>query len=97
MSLIDIKAVKAAPSPWRIERTTDQLRFCVVRDVVGGKEWRQSASGRASAFKTWKAASRVMRSLNEDEAIEAELRAKYAGLPPLPDARGAISRAVRGA
>lgn len=85
------------PSVWRIERTTDQQKYCVVRDVVLGKEWRKSASGRASAFKTWKAARRVRDALNRDEAIEAELRAKYAGLPPMPDTRGAIARAVRGA
>jgi hypothetical protein len=85
------------PSAWRIERTNDQQKYCVVRDVAQGKEWRQSASGRASAFKTWKAARRVRDALNHDEAIEAELRAKYASLPPIPDAGEAIARAVRGA
>jgi len=81
---------------WRIERNA-KLHFCVTRDTADGKEFRQSASGKASSFKTWAAALRVMRGLNEDAATEAELKAKYAGLPPLPDARAALARIVRGA
>lgn len=80
---------------WRIERN-EKLQLRVVRDAPQGREVRRSAGGKESSFKTWAAASRCMRRLNEDERVEAELRAKYAGLPPMADARGAIGRAIRG-
>lgn len=82
-------------SPWRMA-TNSGNRFHVVRDTPEGIEFRASAVGKTSNFMTREAANRVARRLNEDAVIEAELRAKYAGLPPMPDARGALSRAVRG-
>jgi hypothetical protein len=46
---------------WRIEREPVKLFFCVVRDGEDGKEYVRSASGRASIFKTYKAAQRAQR------------------------------------
>jgi len=43
------------PPQWRIERNA-KMQFCVVRDTSEGKEWRTSASGKPSSFKTWRGA-----------------------------------------
>jgi hypothetical protein len=86
-------------APWLIEtlrRPDGAIRYQVARGVGKAKEYRKSASGRASMFRTWREASRVCRLLNEDEATDAQLKAECAGLPPLPSmtfARlGAIAR-----
>lgn len=86
--------------PWIVHTyaTPKGPRMRVQRRAGRRVEVRKSASGRDSVFRTWGAASRVARRLNEDEATEAELRAKYADLPPLPAMSFAtLARAVRGA
>lgn len=82
-------------SPWRIERNA-KMQFCVVRDTADGREFRQAPSGKASSFKTWAAASRVMRSLNHEAVIEVELKAKYAGLPSVPTSLLTLGRVLKG-
>lgn len=80
---------------WKIERNA-KMQFAVARETVQGKEFRVSASGKPSSFKTWSAASRVMRRLNEDAVTEVELKAKYSGQPALPETTltAVIARAI---
>lgn len=55
-------AAPQPPGPWRIERN-HKLQFCVARETAEGKEFRESAGGKPSSFKTWAAADRVRKSL----------------------------------
>jgi len=70
---------------WQVHCSVE-TRYVVQRTLANGQvETRCSASGKQSLFKTLAAAKRCMYRLNEDEAAERELRAKYARLPPLPN------------
>ena len=94
-----MSAAQHAPGPWHVAPAIGYPgKHRVQRKNKGAIEVRKSASGRDSVFKTWAAASRVARRLNEDEATDAALRAKYAHLPPIPSVGlGALARAARGA
>ena len=73
------------PGPWHVAPAIGYPgRLRVQRKNKGAIEIRNSASGKPSIYRTRAAALRVARMLNEDEATDAELKAKYAGLPPLP-------------
>lgn len=79
-------STKHTPGPWHVAPAIGHPgRYRVQRKNGGSIEVRKSASGRDSIFKTLKAASRTARCLNYEAAVEAELRAKYAGQPPLPN------------
>jgi len=67
-------------SKWRVERD-HKRNFRVERKGPSGLEVARSASGRESSFKTYSAAVRRAKRLNEDAATEAELKAKYDGQP----------------
>lgn len=60
-------------SQWRIERN-QKHHFAVVRDMPEGKEFRCSASGKPSSFKTWAGAQYALRELSRAEADRAVLR-----------------------
>lgn len=74
MADLDIQnptATEVAPGPWRIGRN-HKLQFCVLRDLPkGGTEYRTSASGKASSFKTWSGADRVHKALVKEAAAES--------------------------
>jgi hypothetical protein len=82
--------------PWRIGRN-HKMQFSVFREAEGEREFRCSASGKETSFRTWAGASRAAWRLNRDAGIEAELREKYAGLAPMeqPTMR-TLARAARG-
>ena len=95
-----MSAAQHTPGPWLVVTyaTPRGPRMKVQRKNGKTTEVRKSASGKDSVFRTPGAAYRVARRLNEDEATDAALRAKYAHLPPLPSINlGTLARAARGA
>lgn len=76
---------KPTPSRWSAEPATGSPgRYVVQRTAGDAIQLLRSASGRVSVFRSYTAASDKARRLNKDEAIEAELRAKYANQPKQP-------------
>lgn len=75
----------SAQGPWKAMPAIGHPRkYRVQRDTRSGVEVLKSAGGRFSLFATYANAAAKARRLNKDEAIDAELRAKYAGQPELP-------------
>lgn len=95
-------SAQSDPSQWIIVNVRNKAgynRLAVARNIGEGRlEYVCSASGKQSMFSTYRAASRVARRRNEDAGTEAELKAKYAGLPPLPELtlRQALAQATGG-